>query len=234
MGDRQRRLPRRPPHDAPAVQSAFAATLRPFANRLFVFGLSEWSLMVLLGVAWISPEFVDRFRPGFIAGLPMLFVTEFVFSHAAGAMGVSAKFEGIGKWLFVVFLVLIYGMWFVLLVKWGFGIQAAFFLWLTAGRIYRAESSFRPRGRGEEDRDRLAADLAAPAALRFFFLILCLLVSLALPLPQLGLAHYHPTAGSGTLVDHPERMLFLLMVYFASIPWMERNAFPKVVRFFNP
>ncbi len=234
MTNRPRPLQQRPPHDAPVVRSASLTSLRLFANRLFVFGLSEWSLVVLLGVAWISPEFVERLRPGFVTGLPMLFMTEFVFSHAAGAMGVSAKFEGIGKWLFVVFLVLIYGMWFVLLVKWGFGIQAAFFLWLTAGRIYRAESSFRPRGRGAEDRDRMAADLALPAVLRFFFLILCLLVSQALPLPQLGLAHYHPTAGSGTLIDHPEQMVFLLMVYFASIPWMERHVFPKVVRVFNP
>jgi len=239
LANRPRRLDRRPPpvapvaHDAPVAQTAFATSLRPFANRLFVFGLSEWSLVVLLGATWISPEFVENFRPGFLAGMPMLFVTEFVFSHAAAGMGVSAKFKGIGKWLFVVFLLLIYGMWFVLLVKLGYGIQAAFFVWLTAGRIYRAESSFRPSGRGDEDRDRMAADLALPAMLRLFFLLLCMVVSLAVPLPQLGLAHYH-TAGSGALVDRPERMVFLLMVYFASIPWMERHVFPRVVRVFNP
>ena len=221
-------------HAAPVARGAFATSLRPFANRIFAFGLSEWSLMALLGATWISPEFVERFRPGFVAGLPMLFVTEFIFSHAAAAMGVSAKFTGIGKWLFVAFLVLMYGMWFVLLVKWGFGIQAAFFLWLTAGRIYRAESSVRPSGRGDEDRDRMAADLALPAVLRFFFLVLCMLGSLAVPLPQLGLAHYHATAGSGALLERPERMVFLLMVYFASIPWMERHVFPKVVQVFNP
>jgi hypothetical protein len=234
LGNQRRRVQRHPTDDAPRAESAFATSLRPFANRLFVFGLSEWSLVVLLGATWISPEFVENLRPGFLAGLPMLFVTEFIFSHAAGAMGVSAKFKGIGKWLFVVFLVLIYGMWFVLLVQWGYGIQAAFFLWLTAGRIYRAESSFRPSGRGDEARERMAADLALPAVLRFFFLILCLLVSQALPLPQLGLAHYHPTAGSGALMDRPERMVFLLMLYFTSIPWMERHVFPKVVRVFNP
>jgi hypothetical protein len=222
---------------AHAETRAFPRSLRPFADRLFVFGLSEWSLVVLLGVAWINPEFVERIRPGFIAGLPMLFVTEFVFSHAAAAMGVSAKFEGIGKWLFVVFLVLIYGMWFVLLLQWGFGIQAAFFLWLTAGRIYRAESRFRSSGsgNGDRDRDRLAADLALPATLRFGFLMVCTLVSLAVPLPQFGLArHAGATIGSGEFVDHPERMVFLLMVYFVSIPWMERHVFPKVVRVFNP
>ena len=216
------------------ARRTFSTSLRPFANRLFAFGLSEWSLTALLGATWISPEFVENLRPGFLAGMPMLFVTEFIFSHAAAGMGVSAKFKGIGKWLFVVFLLLIYGLWFGLLVQQGFAIQAAFFLWLTTGRIYRAEGSFRTSGRGDDDRDRMAADLAIPAVLRLFFLMLCMAASLALPLPQLGLAHYHATSGSGALLDRPERMVFLLMVYFASIPWMERHVFPRVVRVFNP
>ncbi len=128
MTERPRAQQQRPLHDAPVARSAIATSLRPVANGLFAFGLSEWSLLALLVATWISPEFVERLRPAFVAGLPMLFVTEFVFSHAAAAMGVSAMFKGIGRSLFVVFLLLIYGLWFFLLVKWGFGIQAAFFL----------------------------------------------------------------------------------------------------------
>ena len=61
----------------------------------------------------------------------------------------------------------------------------------------------------------------------------CLFLSIVAPLPQLGLTGYSgPKLGSGEFVDHPERLIFLLMLYYSTIPWMERNVFPKVTRLF--
>ena len=235
MGDRKRRLSSLRVPGAPRARRAFGMTLRAFADRLLLFGLSEWSLVVLLGMAWISPEFVEGLRPGFIAGLPILFLAEFLFGHAGAGLAVVLKFEGILRWFFVLFLLLMYGIWFVLLFRLGFGIQAAFFLWITLARIYRAERSFQQTGPGKDDRDRLTARVAIPALLRVGFLAVCLILSLVLPLPQLGLARYSGAqpGTSGIFVDHPETVVFLFMLYFTSIPWLERNVFPKVTRQFD-
>lgn len=217
----------------PTQRSTFNRSLRPFANRLFQAGIGEWSLVLLLGAAWISPGFVETVRRGFLAGLPLLFVAEFIFGHASAGMSVALKFEGVGRWLFALFLTLIYGIWFVLLFRMGSGIQAAFFLWITAGRLYRADAEFRQHGAGRGNRDKLAARLAIPALLRFFTLITCVFLSVVIPLPRLGLAGYSgPNAGSGSFVDHPETLVFVLMLHFASIPWLERNVFPKVAQQF--
>ncbi len=152
--------------------------------------MGELSLVLLLGAAWVVPQVVEAMQPGFLAGLPLLFVAEFVFGHASAGMSVAVKFEGIGRWLFGLALALIYGIWFVLLFRMGSEIQAAFFLWITIGRIYRADAEFRQRGTRRGNRDQLAARLAIPAMLRFFTLIACVFLSVVVPLPQLGLAGY--------------------------------------------
>ncbi|MFA6167158.1 MAG: hypothetical protein WC700_11125 [Gemmatimonadaceae bacterium] len=184
-------------------------------------------------MAWIDPQVVEAMQPGFLAGLPLLFVAEFIFGHASAGMSVAVKFEGVGRWLFACFLTLIYAIWFVLLFRMGSGIQAAFFLWITVGRIYRADAEFRKHDTRRGNRDQLAARLAIPAMLRFFTLIACVFLSVVVPLPQLGLAGYSgPTAGSGSFVDHPETLIFVLMLHFASISWLERNVFPRVAERF--
>lgn len=168
-------------------------------------------------------------QPGFFAGLPLLFVAEFIFGHASAGMSVAVTFDGVGRWLLVLFLTLIYAIWFVLLFRMGSGIQAAFFLWITIGRIYRADADFRRRHAGRGTRDQLVARLAVPALLRFFTLIACVFVSVVVPLPLLGLAGYSgPSGGSGSFVDHPETLIFLLMLDLASMPWLERHVFPRI------
>lgn len=233
MGDGKRRLLRRREPGAPQARSGFPLNLRPFADGVFHFALSELSLVVLLGVAWISPDIVERIRPGFVASLPILFVAEFILGHASVGFSVTVLFEGILRWSFLLFLVLLYAGFFYALFLFGHVVQVAFFLWITLSRLYRAEASFRGKGQGREERERLVTRLAVPPALRFFFLMACLLLSIVVPLPQLGLAGYSgPTLGSGEFVEHPETVVFLLMLYFSTIPWMERNVFPKVVRLF--
>ncbi len=188
---------------------------------------------MLLGAAWVVPDVVEALQPGFLAGLPLLFVAEFIFGHASAGMSVALKFEGMGRWLFGLALALIYGIWFVLLFRMGSGIQAAFFLWITISRIYRADAECRQCDARRGTRDQLAARLAIPALLRFFTLIACVFLSVVVPLPQVGLAGYAgATTGSGSFVDHPETLLFVLMLHFASIPWLERNVFPRIAQRF--
>lgn len=212
---------------------SFDGGIRPFADRMFHFGLSELSLVVLLGVAWINPEFVESIRPGFVASLPILFVAEFILGHASVGLVMPLIAEGIVRWLLALFVVLLYAMFFYALFVFGHAIQVAFFLWITMARAYRAELGYRQGDYRTRDRETLVARLAIPALLRVFALLLCLAISQILPLPQLGLSWYAgPTLGTGALVEHPERTVFLLMLYFSSIPWLERNVFPKVMRVF--
>ena len=233
MGDGKRRLLRRRAPGAPPALSAFSLNVRPFADRMFQFALSELSLVVLLGVAWINPGFVESIRPGFVASLPVLFVAEFILGHASVGLTVTVLFEGMLRWAFVLFLVFLYAGFFYALFLFGHAVQVAFFLWITVARLYRAETSLRESGHGRENRERLLTRLAVPSALRFFFLMACLFLSIVLPLPPFGLAGYSgPTLGSGEFVDHPERVIFLLMLYFTTIPWIERNVTPKVTRLF--
>lgn len=234
MGDRQRRSWRHREPEAPGTGSAFGVNFRPFADRMFHFALSELSLVVLLGVAWIDPWCVENFRPGFIASLPILFVAEFILGHARVGLAVLVLFEGMLRWLLGLFLALLYAGFFYALFLFGHVVQVAFFLWITLSRIYRADVSLGENRHGEADREGLLTRLALPPMLRFFSLLACLFLSLVVPLPPLGLAGFAgPRLGSGELVDHPERVIFLLMLYFTFIPWLERTVFPKVQRLYT-
>lgn len=233
MGDGKRRLRRQRAPGARHAQNAYSLYVRPFADWVFQFALSELALVVLLGAAWIDPGFVERIRPGFVASLPILFVAEFILGHASVGLTMTVFFEGILRWAFVLFLGLLYAGFFYALFRFGHVVQVAFFLWITLARLYRAETSLRGRGHGRQDRERLVARLAVPPACRVFFLMACVFLSMVVPLPSLGLAGYSgPTLGSGEFVDHPERVIFLLMLYFTTIPWIERNVVPKVTRLF--
>ncbi len=165
--------------------------------------------------------------------LLLIALAEFILGHASVGVTVTVLFGGMLRWAFVLFVVLLYAGFFYALFRLGHVVQVAFFLWITLSRLYRAEASLRWNGHGREDRERLVTCLAVPPALRFFFLMACLFLSIVVPLRQLGLAGYSgPTLGSGEFAEHPERVTFLLMLYFSTIPWMERNVFPKVARLF--
>ena len=207
---------------------------RCLVDQLFRFALSEWCLVVFLGAAWISPETVESIYPGFIASLPMLFVAEFILGHATVGFAVPLQFEGALRVVLTLVVIVFYSGFFVILFLLGNALQIGIFLWITLSRFYRADVSFR-MNRINDDRERLVARLAIPSLLRLGFLIICALMASALPLPTLGLARYfHVSTGwSGRFVEHPEILIFSLMTYFACIPWLERNIFPKVTRLFD-
>lgn len=233
MGERRRHAAHDAATGAPRAGRGLDRSIRPFANRIFQFGLSELSLVVLLGVAWVSPQFVEAVRPGFIANLPILFLAEFILGHASVGLVMPLIAEGVVRWLLALFIGLLYAGFFYALFLFGNGIQVTFFLWITLARVYRAERGFQKGDFERVDRGTMVARLAGPPLLRVFYLLLCLAISQVIPIPQLGLSWYSgPTVGSGALVDHPERTVFLLMLYFASIPWLERTVFPKVTRLF--
>ena len=207
---------------------------RLLANPLFRFALSEWCLVVFLGAAWISPETIESIYPGFIACLPMLYVAEFILGHATVGFAMPLQFDGTLRVLLTLVVITLYAGFFVILFLLGNALQIGIFLWITLSRFYRADVSFRENG-NNDDRERLAARLAIPSLLRIGFLIVCTLVASALPLPQIGLARYfHVNTGwSGRFVDHPEILIFLLMLYFACITWLERSIFPRITRLYD-
>jgi hypothetical protein len=202
---------------------------RTLANRFLGLPISERTLVLILGLAWIDPMFVEGFQPGFIASLPILVVAEFIFGHAGVGFSLPVFFQGILRWMSVLFVISLYGVFLFALIRMGNGLLVASFVWITVSRVYRAEVDFMKDGKKKYDRADLYTRLAIPPFFRVFFLMFCLLLSVVFPLPQFGLTRYSGNAiGSGSLVEHPESAIFLLIIYFAAIPWLEKNIVPRI------
>lgn len=196
-------------------------------NLFARFPLSEISLVLLLVVAWINPETIENFQPGFIASLPILYAAEFIFGHASIGFCLPVFFTGVLRWIAGLFIILLYSGFFFVLFKMGHQIQMALFLWITISRVYRAENNFLKNKK--YDRPVLYSHLAIPLVFRLTFLVICTLLTIVVPLPQLGLSQYFgPTLGSGEFVDHPENVIFVLILYFSLIPWFEMKIFPAI------
>ncbi len=201
-----------------------------------IFGsrTGEISLILMLGVAWINPRFIEQIQPGFIAILPVIFMAEFIFGHAGVGLCLPIFFQGILRWFAGLFVISLYGIFLVVLFWLGIPwLLIANFLWITVSRIYRAEVIFKINKKPKVDRADLYAQLVMPSFIRTFILIFCAILAALLPLPKLGLSNYsgNPT-GTGLLVEHPQTSIFLLMIYFASTSWLEKKILPFIQKNF--
>lgn len=208
--------------------------LTVIANPIFGLHTSEISLILMLGLAWIDPVFIEQIQPGFIAMLPVIFVAEFIFGHAGVGLSLLVFFQGILRWLAGLFVISLYGGFLFLVFQMGFPwLLIVNFVWVTVSRGYRAEVSFRKDKKTKVDRADLYARLAMPPFIRTFILIFCLLLATVLPLPELGLSNYSGNPiGTGSLVEHPQTSIFLLMIYYASASWLETKILPIIQKHF--
>lgn len=206
------------------------------ANPLFYFPIGEIFLVLTLALAWINPAVVENIQTGFIASLPLLFAAEFIFGHASVGFCVPIFFEGILRWSMGLFIVLLYSGFFYFLFKTGHTLQMVSFLWITISRVYRSEQNFITNKKTKSDRASLYQYLVFPPFLKTIFLCVCLFLSMVIPLPQLGLNGYSitPVDGlSGYFIEHPESVIFLLILYFSLLPWFEKKLFPTIIKKFD-
>ena len=113
------------------------------ANLVLGFHVSEISLVLMLGLAWIDPVFIEQIQPGYIASLPIIFVAEFLFGHAGVGLSFPVFFKGILRWIAGLFVISLYGGFFIALFQMGFPwLPIVNFVWITVSRVYRAEVNF--------------------------------------------------------------------------------------------
>lgn len=210
--------------------------LKNLFNSLFIYPVGESFLVFTLMIAWVDPAAIENFHPGFISSLPIIFVAEFVMGHASVGFCLPIFFEGILRWLSGIFIICLYSMFFYFLFVAGNPLQVVTFLWITISRLYRSEHNFLEKDKEKLSRSLMFQRLASPALLKTFFLCICLAVATTLPLPELGLAGYYNAHGSkqsGYLVEHPESVIFLLIIYFTFLPMLEKKVFPSIAKKFE-
>ena len=207
--------------------------LTVIADRIFGLHTSEISLILMLGLAWINPVFIEQIQPGFIAMLPVIFVAEFIFGHAGVGLGLLFAHQGhwFLRWFLGLFVISLYGGFLIVLFQMGFPwLPIVNFVWVTVSRGYRAEVSFRKDKKTEADFSvDLTMQLVMPPFIRTFILIICLVLAMVLPLPELGLSNYSGNPiGTGSLDERPQTLIFLLMIYYASASWLESKILPII------
>ena len=207
------------------------------ADMVFGMYLSEIFFIVLLGLAWVNPVFVEQLQAGFIATLPVIFVAEFIFGHAGVGFGLLFAQQGhwFLRWFLGLFVISLYGGFLILLFQMGLPwLPIVNFVWVTVSRGYRARVSFsKVNKKGEYFSDDLIKQLVIPPFIRVFILMACLLLATALPVPELGLSHYWGNPiGTGSLVERPQTSIFLLMIYFALASCLETKILPIIQKKF--
>lgn len=204
------------------------------SSPIFLLPVGEALLVLSLVLAWVHPQTIDFIKPGFVASLPLLFAAEFILGHAA--VGFSAPFivSGILRVFFSLFIIALYGGFFYFLCRAGQVLQVAIFLLVTISRIMRAHSNMPKLENNMLSRAELFKRLAFPPFLRVIFLMICLFLTMWIPLPELGLEGYKGMpGGSGHFAEYPQNLILLLIVYFSLIFPAEKKVFPVIEKMFS-
>ncbi len=187
-------------------------------------------MVSLLVLSWINPSWVESIQPGFFPSIPLIFIAEFVFGHAGVGFSLPVFFDGVKRWLAIVFVTSLYGLFFMVLWKTGQVLTVLTFVWLTISRVYRADLEFVKNSKEKMDRGLLYFSLAMPSFFKLFYLILCTVICMVLPIPQLGISNSgYRFDGSGDFVDRPQNLILALIIYFASTPMMDKKFFPLAI-----
>lgn len=195
-------------------------TIEPAGERL----LKALPDAVTAGVffwVWLDPT---GWRKELVAQGLLIMLVEFILIHSGGFFGaivLNPKEERGRRIKMLLGLGIFYSM-FVAVWSWQFSSwwPLLFFFWLVGAKLVNLLL-------GRRTPDELQQRQMGIVGMSVAFYLLCVVATLFLPLPKLGLTHhghYYGMPSSGEWVSHPHIVISALVGYFGLLAWAKFRA----------
>lgn len=179
---------------------------------------------------WVDPS---DWRRDMVAHGMLIMLVEFILIHSSGFIGPIVFADDVkrsSRIKAVVGLILFYTV-FVAVWAWQFQSWWAliFFLWLTGAKVVDILLN-----RRITDELRMRQHSMVPVSMGIY--LICVFVTILLPVPELGLTHhghYYGMPGSGEWVSNPHIVIAAAVWYFSLLAFAKLNALNVVLARLN-